>query len=203
MKTDISKAVRRDTFCMISYACVVIMCNLDLELFSLWRFNEARSGHTQMCAVMTVYLYQLFGIKTGKAHLITHICGIVKSWTYFLVFILPRILCYELFQYWHDYVLRGSVSFCAVRCTALQRAHLNFECELGAAVNVWLWLKTALEILTAELSFVGEVYTGLWWENLRERNHFGDPGVDGRRILRCNFSKWDVGVWTGSCWLRI
>jgi hypothetical protein len=31
----------------------------------------------------------------------------------------------------------------------------------------------------------------------------GDPGIDGRIILRCIFSKWDVGVWTGLSWLRI
>jgi len=38
--------------------------------------------------------------------------------------------------------------------------------------------------------------------NLRE-NHLGDPGVDGRIILRWVLRKWDVGVWTGSSWLRI
>jgi len=26
----------------------------------------------------------------------------------------------------------------------------------------------------------------------------GNPGVDGRIILRWNFRKWDVGVWSGS-----
>jgi hypothetical protein len=31
----------------------------------------------------------------------------------------------------------------------------------------------------------------------------GYPGVDGRIILRCIFSKWDVRVWTGSSWLRL
>ena len=31
-----------------------------------------------------------------------------------------------------------------------------------------------------------------WWGNLRERDHFGDPGVDGRIILRWIFRKWDV-----------
>jgi hypothetical protein len=31
----------------------------------------------------------------------------------------------------------------------------------------------------------------------------GDPGVDGRIILRCIFKKWNVEVWTGSRWLRI
>jgi hypothetical protein len=28
-----------------------------------------------------------------------------------------------------------------------------------------------------------EVYTGFWWENLRENDHLEDPGVDGRIIL--------------------
>ena len=39
--------------------------------------------------------------------------------------------------------------------------------------------------------------------DLRERNHLEDPVVDGRIILRWTFRKWDVGVWTGSSWLRI
>jgi len=49
----------------------------------------------------------------------------------------------------------------------------------------------------------GEAYTGFWWGNLRERDHFGDPGIDGSIILRWIFRKWDVGVWIGSRWLRI
>ena len=49
----------------------------------------------------------------------------------------------------------------------------------------------------------GEVYTGFWWGNLRERDHFEDPAVDGRIILRWILSKWDVGTWTGLIWLRI
>ena len=48
-----------------------------------------------------------------------------------------------------------------------------------------------------------EGYTGLWWGNLRERDHMGDPDVDGRIILRSAFRKWDVGGWTYSRWLRI
>jgi len=46
-----------------------------------------------------------------------------------------------------------------------------------------------------------EACTGFWWGNLRERDHLGDPGISGKRILR--FRKWDVGVWNGSSWLRI
>jgi hypothetical protein len=32
-----------------------------------------------------------------------------------------------------------------------------------------------------------------WWGNLKERDHLEDPSVDGRRILRWIFSKWDGG----------
>ena len=49
---------------------------------------------------------------------------------------------------------------------------------------------------------VEEAYTGFWWGNLRERDHLGEPGVDGRIILRLIFRKWDVGLWTGSSRLR-
>jgi len=35
----------------------------------------------------------------------------------------------------------------------------------------------------------GEAYAGFWWGNLRERDHLGDPGVDGRIILSWIFRK--------------
>ena len=44
----------------------------------------------------------------------------------------------------------------------------------------------------------GEAYIRFWWENLRKTDHLGDPGVDGRIILRWIFRKWNVGLWTGS-----
>jgi hypothetical protein len=48
-----------------------------------------------------------------------------------------------------------------------------------------------------------EVYTGFWWENLKEMGHLEDSGVGGRIILRYIFRKWDVGAWIGLIWLRI
>jgi hypothetical protein len=30
----------------------------------------------------------------------------------------------------------------------------------------------------------GEAYAGFWWGNLREKDHLGDPDVDGSIILR-------------------
>jgi hypothetical protein len=36
-----------------------------------------------------------------------------------------------------------------------------------------------------------EVYTGFWWGDLRVGDHLGDPGADGRIILKRIFKKWD------------
>ena len=33
-----------------------------------------------------------------------------------------------------------------------------------------------------------------WWGNLRERDYLGDPGIDGRIILRWILRKLDVGL---------
>jgi hypothetical protein len=49
----------------------------------------------------------------------------------------------------------------------------------------------------------GEVYTGLWLENLRERVHLKDPDVNGRIILKWKSRKWDGSSWTELIWLRI
>jgi hypothetical protein len=39
--------------------------------------------------------------------------------------------------------------------------------------------------------------------NLKERDHLGEQGVDGRIILRWIFRKWDVRIWTRSSYIRM
>ena len=42
-----------------------------------------------------------------------------------------------------------------------------------------------------------EKHTGLWWGKLNERDHIELPGVDGKKILKWIFRKWDGGMdWT-------
>ena len=43
---------------------------------------------------------------------------------------------------------------------------------------------------------------GFWWGNLRERDHWRDPDVDGRILLRWIFRKWDVRACSELNWLR-
>jgi hypothetical protein len=38
-----------------------------------------------------------------------------------------------------------------------------------------------------------EMHTGFWRGNLREGDHLGDPGIDGRIVLKWVFKKWDGG----------
>jgi len=43
----------------------------------------------------------------------------------------------------------------------------------------------------------------VWWGNRRERDHWGDLGVNGVIILGWISRTWDVVMWTGLGWPRI
>jgi hypothetical protein len=47
------------------------------------------------------------------------------------------------------------------------------------------------------------MYTKLWSENQKGRDHFEVLCIDGRIILKWILGKWGEKVWTGFIWLRI
>jgi hypothetical protein len=59
----------------------------------------------------------------------------------------------------------------------------------------WPWTLPCLQkTLIADLYILVMDVMLNWWGSLRERDHWGDPDVDGRIILRWIFRKWE-GVW--------
>ena len=59
-------------------------------------------------------------------------------------------------------------------------------------------------VLAGHVTRMGEerVFTGSWWRNRRERDHWGDLGVGRWVILGWTSRTWDV-VWTGLGWPSI
>jgi hypothetical protein len=48
----------------------------------------------------------------------------------------------------------------------------------------------------------GEVHTGFWWGNMREKAHWR-PRCRQEDNINMDLQKWDGGGWTGLIWLRI
>ena len=81
--------------------------------------------------------------------------------------------------------------------------------DLYSSPNIFRVIKSRRMRWAGHVALMGErrgvyrVLVGKPEENLRKRDHLGDPDVDGRIILRWIFRKWDVEVWTGSSWPKI
>ena len=68
--------------------------------------------------------------------------------------------------------------------------------DLYYSPNILRVIKSRKMRLVGHVAHMGrrELCTGFWW---------GDLVLEGRIILRRIFRKWDMGIWTGSSWLRI
>ena len=53
--------------------------------------------------------------------------------------------------------------------------------DLYCSFNTFRVIKSRRIRWAGHVARMGEVCTGFWWGTLREGDHWGDPGVDGRK----------------------
>jgi hypothetical protein len=87
----------------------------------------------------------------------------------------------------------------------LRKFHKEEIHDLYSSSNIVRVIKSRRMRWAGHVARMGrrEACIEFWWGNLKERDHWRDPGVDGRIILRWIFRKWDLAIWTGLGCLRI
>jgi hypothetical protein len=79
---------------------------------------------------------------------------------------------------------------------------LQFLTAVSIQAALGFWYVTLLTVQRSSykniffvyvLRHLSVAYIEIWCGNLRERDRLGDPGIDGRIILKCIFRKWDEG----------
>jgi len=80
-----------------------------------------------------------------------------------------------------------------------RRVHNEKLSDLYTSPNIVLVIKSRRMKLGVHVARMGveSVCIESWWRNRRERDHWGDLGVDGLIILGWISRRFDVGMWTG------
>jgi len=80
-----------------------------------------------------------------------------------------------------------------------RRLHNEELNDLDSSSNIVRVIKWRRMRWAGHVAHMGEERgcIGSWWGNRREREPWGDLGVDGWIILGWICMRWDVGIWTG------
>ena len=86
-----------------------------------------------------------------------------------------------------------------------RRLHNEELNDLYSSPNVVRVIKSRRMRWAGHVERMGEEMgcIGSWWGNRRERDQWGDLGVDVWIILGWISRRWDVGMWTGLGWPRM
>jgi hypothetical protein len=73
-----------------------------------------------------------------------------------------------------------------------RRLHNEELNDVYSLPNIIRVIKSRRMRWAGHVARMGELHTGFCWRDLREGDHLGNPGVDGRIILKRIYKKWNV-----------
>jgi hypothetical protein len=86
-----------------------------------------------------------------------------------------------------------------------RRLHNEEQNDLYSSSNIFRVIKSRIMRWAGHMARMGEErgFTGSWWGNWWERDHWGDLGLDGWIIIGRISRRLDVDMWTGLEWPSI
>ena len=133
--------------------------------------------------------FDIFAKHTGYCQTVGRNACFVRKYFCSITYAVPAVLTWRSCQ-------------CVTSTWRNIRQMYNKIIFASSVVRVMKWRRMRLVCYVARIGS-DKVYTDVWFLSLKERDFLGDTGVHGSIKIRWISRNWDVGVWTGSRWLRL